>query len=57
MNGVRGPSEWRMIMLNKGMVLALALTPVWADVDVTKLPPAASKKDVTYAADIKPLFE
>ena len=26
-------------------------------VDVSKLPPAASKKGVTYAADIKPLFD
>ncbi len=28
-----------------------------ADVDVSKLPPASSKKDVTFAKDIKPIFE
>jgi len=28
-----------------------------ADVDVSKLPPAATKQGVTFAADIKPLFE
>lgn len=28
-----------------------------ADVDVSKLPPAAATKDVTFAKDIKPLFE
>ena len=28
-----------------------------SDVDLTKLPPPAAKKDVTYANDIKPLFE
>ena len=28
-----------------------------ADVDVSKLPPPAAKKDLTYAKDIKPLLE
>ena len=28
-----------------------------ADVDVSKLPPASDKKDLTYAKDIKPIFE
>jgi hypothetical protein len=28
-----------------------------ADVDVSKLPPASSKKDLTFAKDIRPLFE
>lgn len=28
-----------------------------ADVDVSKLPPAATKKGVTFDADIKPFFE
>ena len=27
------------------------------DVDISKLPPASDKKGVTYAADIKPIFE
>ena len=38
------------------MVLAGALT-LHADVDVSKLPPAAAKKDITFAKDIKPIFE
>jgi mono/diheme cytochrome c family protein len=28
-----------------------------ADVDISKLPPASDKTGVTYAADIKPIFE
>src|SRR5258706_11913721 len=28
-----------------------------ADVDISKLPPASDKKDVTYATGIKPIFE
>ena len=28
-----------------------------ADADTSKLPPASDKKDVTYAKDIKPLFD
>lgn len=39
-----------------GMVLAGALT-LRADVDVSKLPPPATKKDITFAKDIKPIFE
>lgn len=38
------------------MTLA-GILPLFADVDVTKLPPASDKKDVTFAKDIKPLFE
>ena len=37
------------------VLTALALRA--ADVDISKLPPALDKKDVTYAKDIKPLFE
>lgn len=37
------------------MVLAAAVS-LRADVDVSKLPPAA-KKEVTFAKDIKPIFE
>lgn len=36
-------------------VAAFAATA--ADVDVSKLPPPAGKKDVTFEKDIKPLFE
>ena len=32
-------------------------TTAFAGVDVSKLPPAATKKGVTYATDIKPLFQ
>jgi mono/diheme cytochrome c family protein len=40
-------------------VVAGALVAHGADikVDVAKLPPAAAKKDVTFATDIKPIFE
>lgn len=33
------------------------LVAVRADVDVSKLPPAATQKEVTFAKDIKPIFE
>ena len=36
---------------------AAALTALAADVDVSKLPSASKQADVTYAKDIKPLFE
>src|SRR5687768_7586124 len=39
-----------------GMVLAASMT-LRADVDVSKLPPAAAKNDVTFAKDIKPILE
>jgi hypothetical protein len=39
-----------------GMAVA-TLVAVRADVDVSKLPPAAEKKEVTFAKDIKPIFE
>jgi mono/diheme cytochrome c family protein len=40
-------------------VLALAVSAFAADkkVDTSKLPPPADKQGVTYAADIKPMFE
>ena len=38
-------------------VLALTLSVTAKDVDVSKLPPASTKKDVTFASDIKPIFE
>ncbi len=41
-------------------VLSLSLFTTFAadkKVDTSKLPPASDKKDVTYAKDIKPLFE
>ena len=44
----------------KGLVLGMALTAgvtLRADVDVSKLPPAATQKDVTFAKDIKPMLE
>jgi hypothetical protein len=48
-------------MSMKRFILGLALAgsfPVFSDdVDITKLPPAVSKPDVTFAKDIMPLFE
>lgn len=47
-------------MLSKSIFLGCALAgalSLSADVDVTKLPPASAKKDLTFAKDIKPLFE
>jgi mono/diheme cytochrome c family protein len=37
--------------------LGLAITATAKDVDTSKLPPASTQKDVTYAKDIKPVFE
>jgi len=37
--------------------LALAASVSAKDVDVSKLPPASTKKDVTFAKDIKPIFD
>lgn len=39
-----------------GLALSLASVSA-ADVDLSKLPPASDKKGVTYASDIKPIFE
>lgn|SRR5437867_6959293 len=52
----------KMLMVCIGAAFATALlTSRGADkkpaVDVSKIPPASDKKDVTYAADIKPIFE
>ena len=50
-------------MLSKRVLLGTAFagfvvfSMAAADVDITKLPPASTKKDLTYAKDIKPLFE
>ena len=51
----------RALILCLGVAYAASLlTSSAADkkaVDVTKIPPASDKKGVTYAADIKPIFE
>jgi mono/diheme cytochrome c family protein len=39
------------------VIASLAATTAFADIDVNKLPPAAAKKGVTYATDIKPILE
>jgi mono/diheme cytochrome c family protein len=48
-------------MLIKGVLLGTAfagiLSVIGADIDVTKLPPPSTKKDLTYAKDIKAIFE
>src|SRR6266850_3141891 len=56
-----------MIMTRRPLILCLGvafaaslLTTLAADkkaVDVSKIPPASDKSGVTYAADIKPIFE
>ena len=38
-------------------VLALGVSAAVAEVDLAKLPPASTQKDITYAKDIKPIFE
>ena len=37
--------------------LGLLTVAMAADVDVSKIPPASDRKDVTYEKDIKPIFE
>jgi hypothetical protein len=48
-------------MLIKGIVAGLVLAGIGAvtaqEVDVSKLPPVAAKKDVSFEKDIKPIFE
>jgi hypothetical protein len=46
-------------MLVKGVLVMLVAgaTLQAADVDVSKLPPPSAQKDVTFAKDIKPIFE
>lgn len=50
-------------MTNKNFAIALAssfslaVSTATAAVDLSKLPPASDKKDLTYAKDIKPIFE
>jgi hypothetical protein len=47
--------------MRKYFLMAAALTVISLsaaeEVDISKLPPVSSKKDVNYARDIKPLFE
>lgn len=44
-------------LLTLTLVLGTAAAALAADVDASKLPPAAAKKGVTFDADIKPIFE
>jgi mono/diheme cytochrome c family protein len=46
----------KMLFVTAASTFAAALLPA-ADVDVSKLPPPSSKQGVTYATDIKPIFE
>lgn len=48
--------KYRTAVLLLGFAAA-SFTAVAADVDLSKLPPASTKTGVTYAKDIKPLFE
>src|SRR5215470_9874022 len=57
----------KMLMIKRALILCVGvafgaslLTSSAADkkaVDVSKIPPASDRKGVTYAADIKPIFE
>ncbi len=38
-------------------VLVLGVSSAVAEVDLSKLPAASARKDITYAKDIKPIFE
>jgi hypothetical protein len=40
-----------------GLSFALSLSAADKKVDVSKIPPASDKKGVTFATDIKPIFE
>ena len=60
----KADKKWLMRMKYFSLPLVITITSVLLasvtvakDVDITKLPPAAAKKDVTYAKDIKPIFE
>lgn len=45
-------------MLRLCLIFSVAASCLAADeVDISKLPPASTKKDLTFAKDIKPLFE
>ena len=39
------------------VIASVAGTTAFAEIDVKKLPPAAAKKGVTYATDIKPILQ
>lgn len=43
--------------LAAAFLLAGAVSIQSADIDITKLPPVAAKKGVTFDADVKPLFQ
>jgi len=51
----------KALILCCGVAFAASIVTVFAadkkPVDVSKIPPAADKKGVTYEADIKPIFE
>ena len=48
----------RLLLSTTALVAALTVTAGEGKApDLSKLPPAAARKDVTYAKDLKPLFE
>jgi mono/diheme cytochrome c family protein len=47
----------KLILSAMTATAVMGLTVNAADVDVSKLPPAAAKQGVNYATDIKPIFE
>jgi mono/diheme cytochrome c family protein len=44
-------------LIISSLCLVASLSAFAADPDLSKLPPASTKTGVTYAADIKPIFE
>jgi hypothetical protein len=59
------PAVWHRqkskLMRIKAIIAAVALSGIASfaadDVDISKLPPPAAKKDITFEKDIKPIFE
>jgi mono/diheme cytochrome c family protein len=47
----------KLIAVTMGLAATALMLHAEIKVDVSKLPPAAAKKGVTFATDIKPLFE
>jgi hypothetical protein len=53
----RGASNPKIMLVKGVLVMLVAGATLQADVDVSKLPPPSAQKDVTFAKDIKPIFE
>src|SRR3954470_5148748 len=55
------PAHWLRFVMNKTPTVLTVISAVCsiqaADIDISKLPPASTQKGVTYAKDIRPIFE